>query len=105
MSCVSGSGRPQPYVQLVLAEELRADLQDAGLRERVSAELGELLGEVNQKIEHHERLAFIVVSTSDWTIGNGMLTPTMKIRRSAIEDATEARVDEWYDANQDVVWA
>ena len=105
LSCVSGSGRPQPYVQLVLAEELRGDIDNPELRARVSSELGALLGEVNQKVEHHERLAFVVISTSDWTIANGMLTPTMKIRRSAIEDATESRVDEWYGANQDVVWA
>ena len=34
-----------------------------------------------------------------------MLTPTMKIRRTAIEDATKDRVEGWYEESQKVVWA
>ena len=105
LSCVSGSGRPQPYVQLVLAEDLRGQLNDESLRQRVSSEFTQLLSEVNTRVEHHERLAFIVVSTDEWSIANGMLTPTMKIRRGAIEEATESKVDDWYAAGKDVVWA
>ncbi len=105
LSCVSGSGRPQPYVQLVIAEDLRDQLEQQSMRDRLTAEMGELLGTVNAKLEHHERLQFIVISTSEWSIANDMLTPTMKIRRGAIEDATEANVEAWYDANQKVVWA
>lgn len=105
LSCVSGSGRPQPYVQLVVAEDLRDQLGDQSTRDRITSEMTELLSVVNAKVEHHERLEFIVVSTSEWSIANDMLTPTMKIRRGAIEDATEANVDAWYGANQKVVWA
>ena len=105
LSCVSGSGRPQPYVQLVLAEDLRGQLNEPELRARVTSEFTELLSQVNAKVEHHERLAFIVVSTDDWSISNGMLTPTMKIRRGAIEEATEPKVDGWYEAGEQVVWA
>ena len=105
LSCVSGSGRPQPYAQLVLAEDLRGQINESALRERISAEFTELLSQVNGRVEHHERLEFIVVSTEEWSIANGMLTPTMKIRRGAIEDATDAKVDEWYEAGQKVVWA
>ena len=36
---------------------------------------------------------------------NGMLTPTMKIRRGAIEDAAETHVDDWYTESDDVLWA
>ena len=105
LSCVSGSGRPQPYAQLVIAEDLRGQLNDPAIRDRITDEMGTLLAEVNAKVEHHERLQFIVVTTSEWSIANGMLTPTMKIRRGAIEDATDAQVDGWYDENKTVVWA
>lgn len=105
LSCVSGSGRPQPYVQLVIAEDLRGQLSEPSVRERITGEMETLLAEVNTKVEHHERLEFIVVTTSEWSIANGMLTPTMKIRRGAIEDATEGQVDGWYEENKKVVWA
>ena len=105
LSCVSGSGRPQPYAQLVIAEDLRGQLNEPAIRDRITDEMGTLLAEVNAKVEHHERLQFIVVTTSEWSIANGMLTPTMKIRRGAIEDATDAQVDGWYDETKTVVWA
>lgn len=105
LSCVSGSGRPQPYAQLVIAEDLRGHLDDPATRERITEEMKTLLAEVNTKVEHHERLEFIVVTTSEWSIANGMLTPTMKIRRGAIEDATDAQVDGWYEESKKVVWA
>jgi long-subunit acyl-CoA synthetase (AMP-forming) len=89
----------------VLAENLRDRVSDASFRDQITGEFEALLDLVNGQVEHHERLALIVVSTTEWTIANEMLTPTMKIRRQAIEDATEANVDGWYDAGTRVVWA
>lgn len=105
LSCVSGSGRPQPYAQVVLSEELRAKRQSTDITGEVGAALGELLKSVNSNVEHHERLAFLVVAGDEWSTSNGMLTPTMKIRRGAIEDAAETHVDDWYTENEDVLWA
>jgi len=105
LSCVSGTGRPQPYAQVVLAEDLRDRVSDQAFRDQITVEFEALLDSLNGQVEHHEQLALIVVSTSEWSIANEMLTPTMKIRRQAIEDATEANVDGWYDAGARVVWA
>ena len=55
-------------------------------------------------MEHHEQLQFIVVTPDDWTIANGRLTPTMKIRRSSIEDAVADTVESWYDKGETVFW-
>ena len=105
LSCVSGSGRPQPYAQVVLSEELRAKRQSTDITGEIGAALGELLKSVNSSVEHHERLAFLVVAGDEWSTSNGMLTPTMKIRRGAIEDAAENHVDDWYTESDDVLWA
>ena len=105
LSCVSGLGRPQPYAQVVIAEDLRGQLGDQAVRESIHAGLEQLLKTVNQTVEHHERLQFLAVTSDEWTIANGFLTPTMKIRRSAIEEATADRVDAWYDDGAKIVWA
>ena len=39
-----------------------------------------------------------------WTIENGLLTPTMKVKRAAIEGRYGARVDEWYAERTTVIW-
>ncbi len=103
LSCVSGSGHPQPYAQVVLNEDLRAGMDDA-TRERVAAALEALRNDVNAKLEHHEHLQFISVVDDVWSIENGMLTPTMKIKRLAIEDASDAKVESWYREGKPVVW-
>ncbi len=40
-----------------------------------------------------------------WTMANGALTPTMKIKRSRIEANVAQAVAAWYDAPGPVVWA
>jgi long-chain acyl-CoA synthetase len=46
-----------------------------------------------------------VIANEPWTIENGMLTPTMKIKRSKIEDAIKDKLDGWYSKKGAVLWA
>jgi long-subunit acyl-CoA synthetase (AMP-forming) len=104
MCCVTGSGHPQPFALVLLAEEIRPKLRDAAVREQVEAELSKLLTEVNKEVEAYERLEFLTVVKEPWLIENGFLTPTMKMKRSKIEDAYGPRFDDWYAARSKVVW-
>ena len=102
---VSGVGQPQPYALVVLAESQRPRLGDATVRERVEAELTQLLHTVNQALAAHERLDRLVVVREPWSVENGCLTPTMKVRRGRIEASVAARVDGWADRPGPVLWA
>jgi long-subunit acyl-CoA synthetase (AMP-forming) len=104
MCCVTGSGHPQPFALVLLAEDLRPKLSDSAVRAQVEAELEGLLQEVNQEVEAFERLQFLAVVKDPWLIENGFLTPTMKMKRSKIEDTYGPKTDEWYGAGQRVVW-
>jgi long-chain acyl-CoA synthetase len=104
LSCVSGSGQPQPYAQVVLSEDLRPKVGDPEVKKRVDAALRQLLAGVNGQVEHHEKLQFLAVMSDEWSIANGFLTPTMKIRRASIESAAEERVEGWYETNEQVLW-
>ncbi len=78
---------------------------DAGVRGEIEASLGALLEAVNAELPAHERLRMIVVAREPWTIDNGCLTPTMKIKRSRIEETVADRLDDWYGRGARVVWA
>ena len=105
LSCVTGSGNPQPYALILPAEELRPKLANGGAeRERFEAELNALLDSVNKEVEAFERLQFLVVVKEPWLIENGYLTPTMKLKRAKIEDTYGPQSDSWYSAGQRVVW-
>ena len=46
----------------------------------------------------------IVVAREPWSIENGLLTPTMKVRRARIEKAVEPHVEQWYGTGRRVHW-
>jgi long-chain acyl-CoA synthetase len=102
---VSGVGQQAPYAMVVLAEALRPRLQDSGVRAEVEQAMAGLLKEVNAQLVGHERLHMLVVAKEPWSIENGCLTPTMKIKRSRIEGSVADRVDAWYAAAGPVIWA
>jgi long-chain acyl-CoA synthetase len=106
LSLVSGVGRPAPYALVVLAEDLRPRLAgDAALRARVQTELEQLLRHVNGELADYEKLQMMVVVPEPWSIENGLLTPTMKVRRNRIEAAIEPQVEAWYAGGRAVLWA
>jgi len=104
-SLVSGVGHPAAYALVVLAEAVRPRQFDPEFRSEVEAELGKLLDDINASIPDYERVAMVVVASEPWSIENGLLTPTMKIKRHRIETAVSDRVETWYTAGSGVLWA
>jgi len=105
MACVTGDAQVQPFALVQLSEQLRKQLKSGGDRHAVESALQLLLKQVNGKVEEHEELAFVVVADEEWQVENGFLTPTLKIKRSAIESHYASKVDEWYTRKQPVIWA
>lgn len=95
-ACVAGGGLPQPFALLTLSQEGRQLLGEQGGAERLTAQLEEYLAVINAQLEAHERLDRLVVLRESWTIENGLLTPTLKIRRSLIEERYQGRFETWY---------
>lgn len=105
LSMVSGVGQPAAYAMVVLSETVRPRLVEPGMRTQVQAELAQLLQNVNQILPHYEHLRMIVVAREPWSIENGCLTPTMKIKRARIEASVAPHVEKWYATPANVHWA
>ena len=105
LSMVSGVGCPAAYGIVVLAENLRPRAADPAVRAAVETQLSRLLDDVNAGLADYERLQMLVVAREPWSIENGCLTPTMKIKRSRIEAGVGDRLDAWYASKSQVVWA
>ncbi|MBC7172786.1 MAG: hypothetical protein H5U40_10180 [Polyangiaceae bacterium] len=63
-----------------------------------------MMRDVNTTLDPHEHISFSVVVAEPWTIENGFLTPTMKIKRNVIEKAYEPKVEKWFKTGQRVIW-
>jgi len=105
LSMVSGVGQPSAYALVVLAEDLRPRIGDPVVRAQVEEALSRLLSDVNRELASYEQLRMLVVAGEPWSIENGCLTPTMKIKRGRIEAQARERLAAWYAAPAQVVWA
>lgn len=99
--CVLGAGRPRPFAVIVLAAAVRAQCADPAGCASLENSLRAHLDAVNATLDHHERLCALVVADDAWTVANGLLTPTLKIRRAALEQRYRAALD---DALHGLVW-
>jgi long-subunit acyl-CoA synthetase (AMP-forming) len=103
MACVEGAGQPAPYALLMLGEDARKRAA-AGEQAAIMASIGTHLDGVNQQLDHHERLAFATVVKDEWLTENGFLTPTMKMKRAAVEKAYKPNEEAWYAQGDKVIW-
>lgn len=90
--CVVGLDLPQPVALAVMTEDARN-----GSRKEVYKAAKALLSEVNAGLPAHEKMDRLFWVAEDWTVENGFLTPTLKIKRNRVEahyrDAVYAAAD------------
>ena len=104
MVCVAGAECPQPHALIMLSDETFAQHGDADFRKELEPSLLELMKEVNNSVDPHEQLQFMVIVKDQWLIENDFLTPTMKIKRNVIEDVYKPLQDKWYAGKQKIIW-
>ncbi|MCE5291715.1 MAG: AMP-binding protein [Nocardiaceae bacterium] len=104
--CVAGFDLPQPIALMMLSEDAQERLSaDSGAKDVLTKELGALREEVNATLPPHEHLSKIIIVHDQWTMDNGMLTPTMKIKRAVVEKFYAPKIPELIKAPGKVVWA
>ena len=103
-SMVSGVGQSASYALVVLAEAVRPKLDDPAFKSEVTEQMTALLKETNKGLADYEQMKMLVIAKEPWSIENGCLTPTMKIKRNKIEALVEPDVDKWYANKGAVLW-
>ncbi len=96
--CLMGSNLDQPLALIELSPAARQQP-----REQVAADLQSHLAVLNSRLEPHERISHFVLVREPWTVDNGCMTPTMKIRRNVLE-ARYAELVERLPAHQPLLW-
>lgn len=101
--CATGPGQPQPFALAVLAPDA-LPAKNAEEKQRFEQAFAEHLDEINQQLEDHERLNYVVIVKEPWTIESGLLTPTMKLKRNEIEARYLKFAEKWREKNQKIIW-
>ena len=103
--CVAGVSYPQPFGILLLAPDVaKACADSADQRAEIGRSLDAHLTAINTTLDDHEQMDFLVVVPELWTVENGFITPTMKVKRNAIESSYARYFDGWAAQKKSVVW-
>lgn len=97
--CVAGLGNPQPIAILNLTEEAKLEAHS-----KLEVELTEKLDRVNGSLANYEHISTLIVDQMTWNTENAFVTPTLKIRRKAINERYAARYAEWHHDERRVIW-
>jgi long-chain acyl-CoA synthetase len=102
--CVMGASMPKPFAIVVLSPETRQRCETPDAKVDLEQSLMAQMMRVNEQLDPHEQLNFIVIVDGPWTIGNDLLTPTLKIKRAALEGRYLPLVQNWDKRDNPVVW-
>ena len=97
--CVVGTGIPQPIALVTLSE-----LGKLKSREAVSKSLIETIKGMNPKFEKHEKIEKAIIMKEDWTVDNGLTTPTLKVKRNSIEKIHQEFYKSWFESDEIVIF-
>ncbi|NJL11859.1 MAG: AMP-binding protein [Microscillaceae bacterium] len=98
--CVVGAGMPQPMALVVLSDEGKKKA-----RKEIEDGLMASLSEVNGQVFPYERIQRLIIVPDAWNVETGIMTPTLKIKRNAIEDKYGAAFEKWFDRAETFIWA
>lgn len=97
--CIVGMGIPQPIMLVIPSvsgkSKSKTELNDSLLKSIL---------EVNPTLEKHEKIEKAVVMKEDWTVENGLMTPTLKIKRSQVEKIHMPMYRSWFDAEGRILY-
>ena len=97
--CVVGTGIPQP-IALIIPSEIGKEKTKSDFDNSIER----TIKSINPSLEKHEKLAKAVVMKEDWTVDNGLMTPTLKVKRNRVEAIHMEMYPTWFESSQAVVY-
>jgi long-chain acyl-CoA synthetase len=101
---VTGANLGQPLGIVMLNAESVTRVANPSGRSELEGSLATHLKTINATLDPHERLQCVVVVTSAWTVDNGIITPTFKVKRNRIEDLYARKYETWEASGKMVLW-
>ncbi|MGB2085527.1 MAG: AMP-binding protein [Flavobacteriaceae bacterium] len=97
--CVAGLGLPQPICLVVLSE-----IGKSKSKEALTLFLNQRLEEVNEQLAGYKKISTIIVVNDEWTVENGLTTPTLKIKRNQVDKKYENNYEAWHKDTATVLY-
>ena len=97
--CLVGTGIPQPIVLITLSE-----IGILKSQQEIVSSLEKTLKEVNFELKKYEKVVKAIIMKEDWTVDNGLITPTLKIKRNRIEQIHQEYYTSWFEKKENIIF-
>jgi long-chain acyl-CoA synthetase len=97
--CIVGTGIPQPIALITLSE-----LGKKKTKGDLSKSLITTVEIINPTLEKHEKIQKVVIMKEDWTVDNGLTTPTLKVKRNNVEKIHQDYYKSWFELKEHVIF-
>lgn len=95
---IVGRGMPQPLALVVPSE-----IGLAKSKKELQSSLRSTLEVVNRQLDNYKKVSTIVVTEEAWSVENGLLTPTLKVKRNKLDERYQSSYKAWTDAPDTVI--
>jgi long-chain acyl-CoA synthetase len=102
---VTGANLGQPLGIVMLNADAVQKSREAAARAALEKSLEQHLASINAELDPHEQLDCLVVVTEAWSVENGFITPTFKVKRNRIEEVYGPMYEHWVETRRPVLWA
>lgn len=97
--CIAGLGLEQPKALIVLSE-----IGQAASRDEVEDSILSCIASANSDGGGYKHINQAIIVKEPWSVENGILTPTLKIKRGKIDEVYLAKMRDWEKTGEKVVW-
>ncbi len=97
--CLLGLGCDQPIALVNLSENAAKKP-----KQEVTANLEATRKTINQERPNYQKISTIVVTKEPWTVENGLLTPTLKVKRNVMDQKYKEDLQRWQADNNTVIF-
>ena len=98
--CVVGLGIPQPLCLINLSEEAQK-LENSVIENSIQ----DTVKQLNSTVANYERISTVIIQMDAWTEDNGILTPTLKVKRGTLDDKFGKEFLAWNDSKDKIIWS
>ena len=97
--CVVGLGIAQPLCLVQLS-----DIGKNSSREKLSKMFTETLDSVNSDLVNYKKISTLIIVKDEWTQENGIIGPTQKLKRTAIDELYSTKYLEWHESEESLIF-
>jgi len=97
--CIVGTGIPQPIALIVPSEG-----GNKKSKEQFDQSIWKTIQEINPNLESYEKIAKAVIMKEVWSVDNGLMTPSLKVKRNRVEALHLPMYQEWFRHSETIVY-